>query len=573
MLPGNEDGEEDIHDMMETRHGGRILADQLVIQGCDMVFCVPGESFLALLDGLHDYRTVRTVVFRQEGGAAMMAEAYGKLTGRPGICAVTRGPGATNAASGVHVAFQDSTPLILLVGQVGRAMRDREAFQEIEYRQMYAPLAKWVAEIDDPARIPEYLSRAYHVALSGRPGPVVLALPEDVLSGTAAVGDAAPARPARARVAPDDIEALKGLLAGAQRPVMIVGGGGWDAGTSAEIARFSQANNIPICASFRCQDYVDNRHPNYCGHAGIGMNPHTRALVGECDLLLCVGARLGEITTGGYTLFPVPEPGPKLVHVHPGAEEIGRVYRPSLGINADSPSFARAVADLQLAEAERWQEWTAKVAGTYREGLTPKATPGAFQLERAVAFVSERLGPDDVVTNGAGNYAAWVNRYYRYRGYRTQLAPTSGSMGYGLPSAIAAALLKPAVRTVCFAGDGCFMMTGQELATAAAWELDLIVVIANNGMFGTIRMHQERHYPERVHGTGLVNPDFAMLARSYGAHGVRVDSNEAFEAAFEDALERKGLVLIEALMDAEALSPAATLSEIRLEGLAARDAR
>jgi acetolactate synthase-1/2/3 large subunit len=554
--------------MSTTRHGGQILADQLVIQGCEVAFCVPGESFLALLDGLHDTQSVRTVVCRQEGGAAMMAEAHGKLTGKPGVCMVTRGPGATNAASGVHVAYQDSTPMILLIGQVGREMMDREAFQEIDYRRMFGQMAKWVAQVDDTRRLPEYISRAYHIAMSGRPGPVVLALPEDVLSGFAEVEDTKPANPAVAKAAPDDVDAFKAMLEGAERPMMIVGGGGWDAQTSADIQRFSEANNIPVCASFRCQDYFDNAHPNYCGLAGLGINPKTAARFDQCDLLISVGSRLGEITSGGYEMFGIPNLKMKFVHVHPGADEIGHMYRPDLAVNSASPQFAKAISSLQLSSAERWKEWTDGASAEYREGNAPKASPGDFQLEQAVLHVAQSLGPNDVVTNGAGNYAAWVNKYYTYRNYRTQLAPTSGSMGYGLPAAVASAIARPNDRTICFAGDGCFMMTGQELATAVAQELDMIIIVANNGMYGTIRMHQERHYPERVHGTGLVNPNFADLAKSYGAHGTRVTTNAEFETAFADALTRKGPVLIEALMDPNALSPTATMEEIRAQGLA-----
>jgi len=549
--------------MSTLRHGGQIVADQLVIQGCEAAFCVPGESFLALLDGLHDAPSIRTIVCRQEGGAAMMAEAYGKLSGKPGVCMVTRGPGATNAASGVHIAYQDSTPMILLVGQVAREMMDREAFQEIDYRRMYGQMSKWVAQVEDTARLPEYISRAYHVAQSGRPGPVVLALPEDVLSDTADVADTLPARPARPKAASDEVAAFKAMLEGSSHPMMIVGGGGWDTETAAHIERFSEANNIPVLASFRCQDYLDNRHPNYCGQAGIGLNPKIAERFRNADLLISVGARLGEITSSGYELFDIPNMAMKFVHVHPGADEIGHVYRPDLAINATSPSFAAAIADLQLSGAEQWKSWTAGVSAEYRSGNVPKPSPGEFQMEHAVATVRAKLGDDDIVTNGAGNYAVWLNRHFEYRRYKTQLAPTSGSMGYGLPAAIAAGIARPQVRTVCFAGDGCFMMTGQELATAMAEQLDIIIVIANNGMYGTIRMHQERRYTERVHGTSLVNPNFAKLAESYGAHGVQVTTNDAFDDAFEDALTRKGPVLIEALMSPDALSPTASLQEIR----------
>ncbi len=551
------------------RHGGQILAGGLAAQGCEYVFCVPGESFLAALDGLHDTPPIRTIVCRQEGGAAMMAEAYGKLTGRPGVCMVTRGPGATNAASGVHVAFQDSTPMLLVVGQVGRGMVDREAFQEIDYRRMYGQMAKWVAQVDDTARIPEYLSRAYHVAVSGRPGPVVLALPEDVLSGGAQVADARPATPAFPKVSQEDLEAFREQLAAATRPMMIVGGGGWSAETATDLMRFSEQNHLPVCASFRCQDYVDNRHPYYCGHAGIGIHPKTAARLRECDLLIVLGARLGEITSSGYRHVAIPTPQMRFVHIHPGADEIGRMYRPDLAINSVSPAFARAAAGLgALEEAGGWRGWADETAAEYRDSRKPVATPGALQLEHVVAHVGERLGDRDIVTNGAGNYAAWVNRYYPYRGYRSQLAPTSGSMGYGLPAAISAALVHPERKVVCFAGDGCFLMTGQELATAVRYGLDLVVIVANNGMYGTIRMHQERSYPKRVHGTELVNPDFARLAESYGALGLRAATNAEFDRVFARALDHEGPALIEVAVDPEALSPVATLSEVREQALA-----
>lgn len=558
--------------MRNLRHGGRILADQLAVQGCDRVFLVPGESFLAALDGLHDLPGIAAVVCRQEGGAAMMAEAYGKLTGRPGICMVTRGPGAANAAAGVHVAFQDSTPLVLVVGQVGRGMLDREAFQEMDYRRMYGEMAKWVAQVDRTERIPEYVSRAFHTASSGRPGPVVLALPEDVLSARADVPDARPAAPGVPKAAASDVEAFGKLLAGSERPMLVVGGGGWSAAAARDLARFSAAHHVPVSASFRCQDYLDNRHPNYCGHAGIGLDPRTADRFRGSDLLIALGSRLGEITTSGYTLVDVPNPAGRFVHVHPGAEELGRVYRPDLSINASAASFAAAIADLEPAanRARRREEWARACAAEHRAGRAPRPTPGRVRLEHVVARTRERLDDDAIVCNGAGNYAAWVNRYFEYRAYRTQLAPTSGSMGYGAPAAVAAALVHPDRQVVCFAGDGCFLMTGQELATATRYGADLTVIVANNGMYGTIRMHQERHYPERVYGTGLANPDFAMFARSFGGSGVRVESDDEFDAALDEALAHRGLSLIEVAMDPQALSPAATLEDVRAEGIARR---
>ncbi len=558
-----------------TRHGGQILADQLRIQGCDRVFCVPGESFLAALDGLRDVSEIQTIVCRQEGGAAMMAEAAGKLTGRPGVCMVTRGPGATNAASGVHVAFQDSTPMILIVGQVARGALDREAFQEMDYRRVFGEMAKWVAQVDDTSRIPEYVSRAFHVAVAGRPGPVVLAFPEDVLTGTAEVEDSKPARPALAKVSDEDLETFRDLLNAAKKPMLIAGGGGWNADAARDLARFSERNHVPVCTSFRCQDYFDNRHPNYCGHAGIGIHAKTAARIRECDLLICLGARLGEITSSDYSHVKIPNPQMTFVHVHASGDEIGRMYRPDLGIHSSSPAFAKAVAALATPAAAEWAAWTREAAAEFRAAQAPIATPGALQLEHVVARVGDALGENDIVTNGAGNYAAWVNRYYPYRGYRTQLAPTSGSMGYGLPAAISAALRHPDRRVVCFAGDGCFLMTGQELSTAARYELGVVVIVANNGMYGTIRMHQERRYPERVHATDLSNPDFAKLAESYGALGLRAETNAEFAAALPRALqcaESRRPALIEVIVDPEALSPATTIQQIRSTRTGASDA-
>ena len=529
-----------------------------------------GESFLAAIDGLHDLPGIETVVCRQEGGAAMMAEAYGKLTGRPGVCMVTRGPGATNAAAGVHVAFQDSTPLVLVVGQVGRGMLDREAFQEMDYRRMYGEMAKWVAQVDRTERIPEYMSRAFHTAASGRPGPVVLALPEDVLSARADVADARPAVPGVPKAAASDVAAFGESLAQSERPMLIVGGGGWSATAARDLARFSTAHHVPVSASFRCQDYLDNRHPNYCGHLGLGISRRVADRFHRCDLLIALGTRLGEITTSGYSLVDIPNPASRFVHVHPGAEELGRVYRPDLAVNASAASFAAAIAEIEPVASRPREAWTRECAAEYRAGLEPRPTPGRARLEHAVLRTRERLDEDAIVCNGAGNYAAWVNRYFEYRAYRTQLAPTSGSMGYGVPAAVAAALVHPDRQVVCFAGDGCFLMTGQELATASQYGANLTVIVANNAMFGTIRMHQERHYPERVYGTGLANPDFAMLARSFGGLGIRVETDDEFDAALDEALAHRGLSLIEVVMDPQALSPAATLDDVRAEGLARR---
>ena len=550
---------------MIDRHGGQILVDQLKIQGVERVFCVPGESYLAALDGLYQ-SGIDVVVARQEGGATMMAEAHGKLTGRPGIAFVTRGPGATNASSGVHVALQDSTPMILFIGQVGRDQRDREAFQEVDYRQMYGPLAKWVAEIDLTERIPEYVSRAFHVATSGRPGPVVLALPEDMLSAHAQVQDARPAVPVRAKATAEDAQAIAERLSLAARPFVIVGGGGWTAGASADLARFAKDFDLPVGASLRCQDYLDNTHPNYVGDVAIGVNPKLAQRVREADLLLVIGARLGEMTTSGYTLLSIPNPEQTLIHAYPGPDELGRVYRPELAINAASPSLLRRLVELEPPARLPWSERTRAARAEYEAWQQPQSTPGAVKLEEVVASLRDALPADAILTNGAGNYSAWLHRYHRYRGYRTQLAPTSGSMGYGLPAAIAAKLAHPDRAVVCFAGDGCFQMTCQEFGTAVQYGADVIVIVCNNGIYGTIRMHQERHYPGRVSGTELVNPDFAAWARAYGAHGERVDRKEDFADAFARAAKAGKPAIIELVLDPEALSPRLTLSDFAPAG-------
>lgn len=545
------------------RHGGRILADQLKIQGCDRVFLVPGESYLAVLDGLYDVPEIEPVVCRQEGGAAMMADAYGKLTGRPGVCFVTRGPGATNASAGVHIAFQDSTPMILFIGQVGRDMVDREAFQEVDYRQMFAPLAKWAAQIDTVERIPEYISHAYHVALSGRPGPVVLALPEDMLTETVVVPDAKPANPGYAKPNRDDMATFADMLAKAERPMMVLGGPGWSDDARRSVEAFSARTGLPVCTSFRAQDYFDNDHPNYAGHSGIGPIPSLRDAIRDADLLIVVGARMGEMTTSGYTQMDIPNPKQSLIHIHPDASELGRVYRPDLSIVAATSAFAAALQDVEVAQLATNAKRTADLNQGYRDSLTPLPTPGDVRMEEVLSHVAATLPADAIITNGAGNYAGWVHRYYRFRTYRTQLAPTSGSMGYGMPAAVAAKLTAPDREVVCFAGDGCYMMHGQELATAVTHGLDMTVIVSNNGTYGTIRMHQEREYPSRVSGTDLSNPNFAKLAEAYGALGIRVERSEDFPDAFAKARAHKGPALIELMTSAEAISVSTTISKLR----------
>jgi acetolactate synthase-1/2/3 large subunit len=493
----------------------------------------------------------------------MMAEAYGKLTGRPGIAMVTRGPGATNGCHGVHIARQDSTPMILLIGQVARGMRGREAFQEIDYRQMFGDIAKWVAEIDDPARIPEMIARAFHTATSGRPGPVVLALPEDMLTEPAACGDAARYQPVQAHPAVEDMGRLQMLLAAAQRPFAILGGGGWNAKACADLQRFAENFDLQVGVSFRRQDYFDNTHRCYAGHVGISVAPPLSERVRDADLLLLIGTRLGEASSRSYTLIDVPEPRQTLVHVHPGAEEIGMTYTPDLSIHAGVSAFAAAAAALEPVDSGAWRAQTELAHQQYLAALRAPATPGDLQLGEVVGWLREHLPADAILTNGAGNYCVWVNGYYQYRGYRTQLGPTSGSMGYGTPAAIAAKLVHPERTVVAFAGDGCLLMTGQELATAAQYGLKIIWCVVNNGMYGTIRMHQERDYPGRVFGTELKNPDFAALARAYGGHGEVVLRTADFAGAFRRAEAAETFALLDLRVDPEAVTPRYSISQIR----------
>ncbi|MDJ0684761.1 MAG: thiamine pyrophosphate-binding protein [Alphaproteobacteria bacterium] len=545
------------------RNGGRILVDALRGHGVTHLFGVPGESYLAVLDALHDTPEIRFINARQEGGAAMMADAWGKMTGEPGVAIVTRGPGATNAASGVHVAFQDSTPMILLIGQVGRAMVEREAFQEIDYRRMFGQMAKWVAQIDAAERIPEFLNRAFHTATSSRPGPVVLALPEDMLTESAEAVDLGRYSRLQAHPGPGDMAALRAMMVKAERPLAIVGGGGWSADASEALRRFAEANGLPVAVSFRCQDYFDNAHPNYAGHVGIGIDPGLAAYVKNSDLVIVIGARLGEMTSSGYSLFDIPRPRQRLVHVYPDASEINRVYDADLGIVASSPAFLDAAAAMDSVDGGADADHVAALHDGYQSFSTSGPQPGAVNMGEIVAFLDAQLGPEAIYCNGAGNYTIWLHRYRRYRRYRTCLAPTSGSMGYGPPAAVAGALANPGTPVVCFAGDGCFMMTCQELTTAVQYGLPILYVVVNNGMYGTIRMHQEREYPARESGTALVNPDFAAFARACGAHGEIVERTEDFAPAFERARATGGPALIEVRIDPEALTPAATLSGTR----------
>jgi acetolactate synthase-1/2/3 large subunit len=546
-----------------TRHGGKLLVDQLAVHGTDIVFSVPGESFLAVLDGLYE-SPIRLITCRHEAGAANMADAYGKLTGRPGVAVVTRGPGATHASVGVHTAFQDSTPLILLVGQVASDQVEREAFQEIDFRRMFGPMAKWVAQIDRTDRIPEYVARAFATACAGRPGPVVLALPEDMLAAETDAPDALPFQVVQPHPGAEQIDALRGLLAGAQRPFALLGGGGWTRRTADDMRVFLEANELPAGAAFRRQDSLDNDSPSYAGDVGIGVNPKLAARVRDADVLLVVGPRLGEMTTSGYTLVEPPTPAQTLVHVHPGAEELGRVYRPELPILSGMEQFAAAVRDLRVEP--RWADWTSGARADYEEWRKHTPMPGTLDLGECIAHLRGRV-PDAIITNGAGNFSAWVHRFWRWHDFPTQLAPTSGAMGYGVPAAVAAKAVAPGRTVICFAGDGDFLMSGQELATAAQHELPIIVLVVNNGMYGTIRMHQERHFPGRVVGTALANPDFAAYARAFGAHGETVTQTSEFPAAIERALAAGTSALIELQIDPDAINPRTTLSAIRAEAL------
>ncbi len=543
------------------RQGGHIVTDALAANGVDMVFCVPGESYLPVLDGLYAQRDrIRLITCRHESGAAFMAEAYGKLTGRPGICLVTRGPGACNASIAVHTAAQDSSPMILLVGQVGDDCIDREAFQEVDYRAMFGGMAKWVAQVDRIDRLPEYLHRAFQTATSGRSGPVVLALPENVLFGHATVADVGAARPVHASPSATDIAGLTELLAAARRPLVLLGGGGWSAGACEDMRRFIERNRLPVCCAFRFQDLFDNRHPNYVGDVGLGISAALAERIRSADVLLVIGARLGEATTSGYTLVDVPQPQQTLIHVHAGSEELGRVYRAALPIHAGMAQIATALAEVSV-DASAWADDVAGARDAYLQHSTPSPTTGALQMGEVMRWLDENLPDDAILTNGAGNYTIWLHRFFRYRRFRSQLAPTSGSMGYGVPAAIAARLVHPERPVISFSGDGCFLMTGQELATAVQQRLNIVFIVVNNNMYGTIRMHQEKHYPGRVVGTTLSNPDFVALAQAYGAHGERVAHTDQFADAFARACAAGVPALIELCPDPAVLTPTMRLPD------------
>jgi len=560
-----------------SRSGGQILVDALKVHGVDTAFGVPGESYLDVLDALHG-SGIRFVINRQEGGAAFMADAYGKMTGKPGICFVTRGPGATNASIGVHTAYQDSTPMILFIGQVGSDFMDREAFQEVDYRRMFGQMAKWVAQIDRADRVPEYIARAFQTATSGRQGPVVLALPEDMLVAQAAVADTRLYQPVQASPAAAQIAQLRAMLAEAKRPLLLLGGSGWNAQARADIQRFAEANALPVSCAFRFQDLLDNEHPHYVGDVGIGINPKLAARVRDADVLVAIGPRLGEMTTSGYTIIESPVPRQRLVHIHPDPEELGSVYQGELMIASGMPQAAAMLAAMEPVDSGAWkgsvsearaelQAWQQKPA-IFQDGKAP------LDLWQVVQDI-DRLAPHDtIITNGAGNYATWAHRFHSYGGARTQLAPTSGAMGYSVPSGIAAKIIDPQRTVITFAGDGEYMMNGQELATAVQYKAGVIIIVFNNEMFGTIRMHQEKTYPGRVSGTTLANPDFAQLAKACGAHGEIVEKTADFAPALERALQHTRTqqlpALIELRYDGNLITPGATLEAMRKAAEAAQ---
>lgn len=551
---------------MSKRTGGQLIVDALVANGVTRVSCVPGESFLAVLDALHD-TDIKVMVCRQEGGAAMMADCWGRLSGQPGICFVTRGPGATNASAGLHIALQDSIPMILFIGQVQRDAREREAFQEVEYRRAFTEFAKWVAEVDDAARIPEFVTRAFAVATSGRPGPVVLALPEDMLRDLVEAPEPIAYMPVDTHPAPKQVAALGRLLQQAERPLVILGGSRWNEPAVRDFTAFAERWKLPVTVSFRRQMLFDHLHPLYAGDVGIGINPALADEVRNADLLILLGGRFSEMPSSGYTLMDIPYPKQALVHVHPDASELGRVYRPDLAINADPASLVAALANLAPTSEPVWTARTETLHAAYLKWSTPPAaSPGDVAMGPIMTWLEDNLPDDAIMTNGAGNYATWLHRFHRFRTFATQAAPASGSMGYGLPAAVAAKAMFPEREVVCFAGDGCFLMHGQEFATAVRYGLPIITVVINNGIYGTIRMHQERDYPNRVSGTDLTNPDFAAYARAFGGHGETVEKTEDFADAYLRARESGMPSIIEVRLDPEAITPTRTLSQIRGTG-------
>lgn len=545
------------------RTGGQMVVEALVANDIDRVFLVPGESYLAVLDALYDVSNrIQVTICRNEGGAANMAEAYGKLTGKPGVVMVTRGPGATHASIGVHTGFQDSTPMIVLIGQVARDQADREAFQEIDYRRMFGQMAKWVAQIDETSRVPEYMSRAFQTAMAGRPGPVVLALPEDMLAAKADAPETKAVTIARPGVAAADIAKFRDRLSKGKRPLVMVGGGGWTPAATQALTKFAEANNLPVSCAFRRQDCFDNMHPLYAGHVGIGADPKLIDRVQTADPLIVIGPRLGEMTTGGYELLKPLHPDQPLIHVHPSGEELNRVYAAELPIHADVTQFLQACAEMEPVDSAAWADDAKSAHGDYIDFTTPAKMDGAVDIGAIMVTVRDLLPDDAIVTNGAGNYAIWVHRYHRYRKPGTQLAPTSGAMGYGVPAAVAAKLMHPEKVVVSFAGDGCFQMNCNELGTALQYGAKCIFIVINNGIYGTIRMHQERRFPDRVSGTDIVNPDFPAICEAYGGKGYLVTEPDAFRPALEDALANDRMALIEIRIDPDDIAPGRKLSAL-----------
>ena len=547
---------------MALRHGGHILVDQLKVNGIKRVFSVPGESFLAALDGLYN-SGIENIVCRQEGGAAMMAEADAKITSSPGVVFVTRGPGATNASSGVHIAMQDSTPLIVFVGQVPLEHRDREAFQEIDYERFFSPIAKWVAEVKDLKRLPEYISRAFQVSQGGRPGPVIISLPEDILSGVCEVPDRPRVVIGQQFTSDSEVKKIEKAIIKAERPLVIAGGTGWSKEAVKNLGVFVKNFNLPVATTFRRQHLMDNRHDCYIGDLGTGMNPALAKTVKESDLIIAIGTRLGEIATGGYELIDPKKPEQKIIHIHKDPNELGHVYQPTLSVLSSTENILNQFIDLPKLVNPEWSARTNEVRNNYLNWITPKETPGPVKLEKIIEWLSNNLPEDSIVTNGAGNYAAFLHRYFVFKEYPTAIGPTSGSMGYGFPASIAAKLRFPDKTVICMAGDGCFQMTLNEMSTAAHNKLAIIVIVVNNGKYATIRMHQEKHYPGRVSGTEIHNPDFAALAKAYGGFGVKVQKTEDFVAAYDQAVASGLLSVIELKIDDEVLSTSQTVSEVR----------
>ena len=551
------------------RSGGQVLVDQLRIHDVDTIFCVPGESYLTVIDALHDAQNeIKTVACRQEGGATNMAEAYGKLTGRPAVAMGTRGPGACNGSIGVHTAMQDSTPMVVFIGQVARDQEYREAFQEVDYHQFYGAICKSVVQIDRAERVPELVSQAFHLATSGRPGPVAVSIPEDMQRDMVNVEDARPFQVVRPEVGEAPMAALRDALAAAARPLLVLGGAGWSGKACTDILSFAEGSEIPVAASFRCQDLFDNMHPCYAGELGTSVSPKLAKRVEESDLLIVVGSRLGEQTTKGYTMVGLPVPRQKLVHVFMDPGELGRVYEPNLAICASMESFAAAAAALEPVEGRNWSDWTRAANQDYLDNLEPSLDlSGGLDMHVVMDVLNDRLPDDAIVTNDAGNFSGWAQRFYRFRKFRTQLGPTSGAMGYGIPAAISARLVHPDRPVVCFVGDGGAMMSGQEVATAMQYGSDPVILVINNNSFGTIRMHQERDYPDRPHATDLSNPDYAKWAESFGAFGAVVERTEDFAPAFEQALNAGRIAVLELRLDLEVVTMRATLSQIRGTGV------